>query len=59
MKKDFSRHEGESLTTWLLDSRAHSLDLESREAMQLGSLSGEGGVDKAIGKKTETQSLWR
>ena len=61
MQKDFRRHEGESLTTWLLrcwDNRADGLDLQGREAMQLASLAREGGIDKAIGGKKETQSLW-
>ena len=35
------------------------MELEGREAKQLGSLSREGGIDKAIGKKTQALSLWR
>ncbi|GAB0208561.1 PHD finger protein 7-like [Grus japonensis] len=48
--------------TWLLrcwDNGASSLELEGREAKQLGSLSREGGIDKAIGKKAQALSLWR
>ena len=41
------------------DNRANSLELEGREAKQLGSLSREGAIDKAIGKKTQVLSLWR
>jgi len=29
------------------------LDFDSREAMQSGSLAREGGIDKAIGRKTQ------
>ena len=50
------------IVTWLLrcwDNGASSLELEGKEAKQLGSLSGEGGVDKAIGKKPQALSLWR
>ncbi|GAB0207631.1 ubiquitin carboxyl-terminal hydrolase 4 [Grus japonensis] len=60
--KDFSRLPGEHIITWLLhcwDNRASSLELEGREAKQLGSLSREGGIDKAIGKKAQALSLWR
>ena len=35
------------------------MEVEGREAKQLGSLSREGGIDKAIGKKTQALSLWR
>ena len=62
MRKDFSRHPGEHIITWLLrcwDNGASSLELEGKEAKQLGSLSREGGIDKAIGKKTQALSLWR
>ncbi|GAB0209563.1 hypothetical protein GRJ2_003422000 [Grus japonensis] len=62
MWKDFSRLPGEHIVTWLLqcwDNRASSLELEGREAKQLGSLSREGGIDKAIRKKTQALSLWR
>ena len=56
MRKDFSHHPGEQLVTWLLrcwDSGTSSVELEGREARQLGSLSREGGIGKAIGKKTQ------
>ncbi|GAB0178333.1 hypothetical protein GRJ2_000298600 [Grus japonensis] len=62
MRKDFSRLPGEHIITWLLrcwDNGASSLELEGREAKQLGSLSREGGIDKAIGKKAQDLSLWR
>ncbi|KAK4821311.1 hypothetical protein QYF61_018060 [Mycteria americana] len=62
MRKDFSRHPGEHIATWLLqcwDSGANSLELEGKEAKQLGSLSREGGIDKAIGKGEPACSLWR
>ncbi|GAB0208189.1 hypothetical protein GRJ2_003284600 [Grus japonensis] len=62
MRKDFSHQLGEQLVTWLLrcwDNGASSLELEGREAKQLGSLSREGGIDKAIGKKAQALSLWR
>jgi len=54
MRKDFSRHPGENIVTWLLwcwDDRASSLELEGKEAKQLGSLARDGGIDKTIGKK--------
>ena len=61
MRKDFSRHPGEHIITWLLrcwDNGAGSLELEGREAKQLASLSREGGIDKVIGKKpTSPQPL--
>ncbi|GAB0208806.1 hypothetical protein GRJ2_003346300 [Grus japonensis] len=62
MQKDFSCFLGEHIITWLLrcwDNGASSLELEGREAKQLGSLSREGGIDKAIGKKAQALSLWR
>ncbi|GAB0209153.1 hypothetical protein GRJ2_003381000 [Grus japonensis] len=62
MRKDFSHLPGEHIITWLLrcwDNGASSLELEGREAKQLGSLSREGGIDKVIGKKAQALSLWR
>jgi len=62
MRKDFSRHPGEHIVTWLLrcwDNRASSLELEGKEDKQLGSLTREGAIDKAIGKKEQVLSLWR
>ena len=35
------------------------MELEGREARQLGSLSREGGIDKAIGTETQNLSLWK
>ncbi|PKU29468.1 hypothetical protein llap_20228 [Limosa lapponica baueri] len=61
MQKDFSRLPGEHVVTWLLrcwGNGASSLDLEGREARQLGSQSRERGIDKAIGEKdTSPQPL--
>ena len=62
MRKDFSRHPGEHIVTWLLwcwDNGANSLELEGKEAKQLGSLARDGDIDKAIGKKEQALSLWR
>ncbi|GAB0206909.1 hypothetical protein GRJ2_003156500 [Grus japonensis] len=62
MRKDFSCLPGEHIITWLLrcwDNAPSSLELEGREAEQLGSLSREGGIGKAIGKKAQALSLWR
>uniref|UniRef100_A0A8D0FLD9 Uncharacterized protein n=1 Tax=Strix occidentalis caurina TaxID=311401 RepID=A0A8D0FLD9_STROC len=62
IRKDYSHHPDEQLVTWLLrcwDSGASSMELEGREARQLGSLSREGGIDKAIGKDTQNLSLWK
>ncbi|GAB0202194.1 hypothetical protein GRJ2_002685000 [Grus japonensis] len=62
MRKHFSHLPGEHIITWLLrcwDNGASSLELEGRETKQLGSLSREGGIDKAIGKKAQALSLWR
>ncbi|KAK4807032.1 hypothetical protein QYF61_000361 [Mycteria americana] len=62
MRKDFGHRPGEHVVTWLLrcwDNRASSLELEGKEAKQLGSLSREGGIDKAIGKGAQALSLWR
>jgi len=42
-----------------MGNRTSSLELEGREAKQLGSLSREGGIDKVIGKNTQSCSLWR
>jgi len=35
------------------------LELEGKEAKQLGSLAREGGIDKVIEKKEQVLSLWR
>ncbi|KAK4831213.1 hypothetical protein QYF61_016050 [Mycteria americana] len=61
-RKDFSHCPGRHIVTWLLqywDNGASSLELEGKEAKQLGSLSREGGIDKAIGKGAPALSLWR
>lgn len=55
IQKDFSCHPCERITTWLLwcwDNSVNSVELESKEAKQLGSLPKELGIDKAMGKKT-------
>ena len=52
----------EHVVSWLLrcwDDGARRLELEGREAKQLGSLAREGGIDKAIGKGAQALSLWR
>jgi len=62
MRKDFSRHPGEHSVTWPLqcwDNGASSLELEGKEAKQLGSLARDGGTDRAVGKKNQVLSLWR
>jgi len=62
MWKDFSRHPGKHIVTWLLqcwDNGARSLELEGKEAKQLGSLARDGGIDKAIGKNDQVLSVWR
>jgi len=35
------------------------LELEGKEAKQLGSLARDGGIEKAVGKKEQVFSLWR
>jgi len=58
MRKDFRHHPGEHIVTWMLrcwDNGASTLELESREAKQLGSLARDGGIGKAIGKKAQDQ----
>ena len=62
MREDISRRPGEHVVSWLLrcwDNGVSSLELEGKEAKQLGSLSREGGIDKAIGKGAQALSLWR
>ena len=62
MQKDFSCHRGEHIVTWLLrcwDNGACSLELEGKDAKQLGSLARDGGIDKAIRKREQVLSLWR
>ena len=62
MRKDFIHHPGEHIVTRLLrcwDNGASSLELEGKEAKQLGSLAKDGGIDKAIGMKEQVLSLWR
>jgi len=62
MQKDFSCWPGKHIAIWLLqcwDKGASSLELEGREAKQLGSLARKGGIDKAIGKKAQALSVWR
>jgi len=50
------------IATWLLwcwDNGASSLELEGKQAKELGSLARDGGIDKVIGKKAQVLSLWR
>ncbi|KAK4828100.1 hypothetical protein QYF61_023462 [Mycteria americana] len=66
-KGSFFSSEGEKelinkmhIVTWLLqcwDNGASSLELEGKEAKQLGSLSREAGIDKEIGKRAQDLSL--
>ncbi|XP_062465251.1 E3 ubiquitin-protein ligase AMFR isoform X1 [Pezoporus occidentalis] len=61
LRKDFRRHPGEHILTWLLrcwDNGASSVKLEGREARRLGSLSRKGGIDKSIGRGAQVFSLW-
>jgi len=62
MRKDYSRHPGEHIVTWLLrcwDKGASKLEVKGKETKQLGSLARDGGIDKAIGKKEQVPSLYR
>jgi len=62
MRKDFSHHPGKHIVTslmWCWDNGVSSLELEGKEAMQLGCLAREADIDKAIGKKAQVLSLWR
>ncbi|KAK4821357.1 hypothetical protein QYF61_018895 [Mycteria americana] len=59
MQKDFSHRPGEHVVTWLLqcwDNGASSLELKGKEAKQLGSLSREGDIDRAIGKRPQSSA---
>ena len=54
MRKDFSRHPGKHIVTWLLrcwDNGASSLELEGRKAKNLGSLAREGSFDRQLEKR--------
>ncbi|KAK4832926.1 hypothetical protein QYF61_026569 [Mycteria americana] len=62
MRKVFGCCPREHIVTWLLqcwDNGASSLELEGKEAKQLGSLPREVSIDKAIGKGAQALSLWR
>lgn len=62
IQEDFSHCPGECIITWLLqcwDNRANSVELESKEARESGSLAKKPGIDKAMGKKTQALCLWR
>ncbi|KAK4811079.1 hypothetical protein QYF61_016365 [Mycteria americana] len=50
---------GADLFSLVSSDWASSLELEGKEAKKLGSLSREGGIDKAIGKGALVLSLWR
>lgn len=60
--KYYSHQPGELIIRWLLQccsTGANSQELESREAQQLGSLTGEWGINKRIGKGAKISSRWR
>ena len=62
MQRLSSHCAGKHVVPWLLqcwDFRAGSLESEVREAKQLGSLSREGGIEKAIGNGAQALSLCR
>lgn len=62
IQKDCSSQPNEPVVTWLLpcwDMGASSLELEGREAKQLGSLSREVSIDRVIRRLVHTLSLWR
>ncbi|XP_071892181.1 uncharacterized protein [Anas platyrhynchos] len=62
IRKDFSRHPGEHILTWLLrcwDTGANSQQLEGSEAKQLGSFSRERLIARVIGREAQVLSLWR
>ena len=61
MRKDFSRREGENILTWLLrcwDNGAETIELEGGEARQLGSLSRDSTIDRAISRESNATTLW-
>lgn len=56
MPRDFSHHEDKNTVTWLLrcyisDNGASGLELEGKEAKQLGSLSREAALGRVIEKR--------
>ncbi|PKU35260.1 hypothetical protein llap_14435 [Limosa lapponica baueri] len=62
IRKDFSHNDGQTLVSWLLrcwDNGAGCMELDGAEARHLGNLSKEAGIDKALGEKSQTLSLWR
>ncbi|GAB0209890.1 hypothetical protein GRJ2_003454700 [Grus japonensis] len=62
MQKDYSCQTGEWIAAWLLccwDSGTNILQLEGREAQQLGSLARNWGIERGIGKEAAICSLWR
>lgn len=61
-QKYISHQPGKPLVTWLLlcwDIVSHRMKLGCNKAKQLESLSQDAGIDKEIGKRTETLSFWR
>jgi len=59
MRKDFSRHPGEHVVTWLLrcwDNGASSLELEGKEAKQLGYLARKGALTRPLRKRTKSSA---
>ncbi|KAM6293948.1 E3 ubiquitin-protein ligase KCMF1-like [Aegotheles albertisi] len=61
VRQDYTRNEGESLIAWMLrcwDTGADFIDLESRKARQLGGIARDADIDRMIGSKIGTHSLW-
>jgi len=59
MRKDFSRHPGEHIVTWLLrcwNNGASSLELEGKEAKQLGSLTRDGALTRPLGRRNKSSA---
>lgn len=61
MQKDSGHNEDENTVTWLLqcwDNRVSGLELEGKEARQLGSLLRDAAIDSAIATEKDSSSLW-
>jgi len=59
MWKDFSCNPGEHIVTWLLrcwDNGASILELEGKEAKQLGSLARDGAFTRPFGKRNKSSA---
>ncbi|NXT68705.1 DZIP3 ligase, partial [Chaetops frenatus] len=63
IRQRFTRLPGQSLPLWLYWCWFAGADgdvfLDRNEAQQLGSLSGDAAIDRGIGRRTGTLSLWR